>query len=253
MHPFTLDELPDEVSFEDGFERLMTVGGFPEPFLENNETNARRWRKERFDRILREDIQDLESLRYISDLQLLIKMLRTRVSGNIVVSQLANDLHVASQTIKHWMEILERMYLIFSVKPYTGKLARAIHKPPKVYFFDNADVEGDNGARFENLVATHLLKRLHFLEDKMGFVYELRYLRDKEGREVDFVILKDGIVEELIEVKWRDDSVSKSLKYYTKKLNPPKSTQIIANLKRGYSLDGIEVVSMKEYCAGWEW
>ena len=106
---------------------------------------------------------------------------------------------------------------------------------------------GDEGARFENLVASHLLKRLHFLEDKTGYRYELQYIRDKEGREIDFVIVKEGEIEELIEVKLSDDEISRSLKYYTKKLNPPKSTQIVMNLRNSYDKDGIEVRSPLEY------
>src|SRR4030043_980295 len=112
------------------------------------------------------------------------------------------------------------MFLIFICRPYTKSLPRAVLKPPKVYFFDNGDVLGDEGARFENLVAASLIKRLHFLEDRDGYRYELRYIRDKEGREVDFAIIKDGKLEELIEAKYGDESVSKSLLYYAERLKP---------------------------------
>jgi predicted AAA+ superfamily ATPase len=97
-------------------------------------------------------------------------------------------------------------------------------KPPKVYFFDNGDVLGDEGARFENLVATSLLKRLHFLEDRDGYRYELRYIRDKEGREVDFVIVKEGELEELIEAKL-----------------------IVATIKRPYDKNQIKVIDPVSY------
>ena len=106
---------------------------------------------------------------------------------------------------------------------------------------------GNEGAVFENLVATHLLKRIHFFEDREGFRYELRYIRDKEGREVDFVILKEGMIEELIEVKFSDDKISKHLKYYAEKLNPPKVTQIVAKLKHPYSSGKINVVEPATY------
>jgi uncharacterized protein len=253
LHPFTIDELPDNISKEEGFQRLMTIGGFPEPFLAGDERQARRWRRERLDRVVREDIRDLESVKNIQNLSLLLELLRTRVGGTIVSSNLAKDIHVAPNTVKAWLEILEKMYLIFIVKPYTQSLPRAIQKPPKIYFFDNGDVIGDSGARFENLVATSLLKRLHFLEDYEGYRYELRYLRDKEGREVDFVILKDNLIEEIIEVKYNDDTLSKSLCYYTKRLNPPKSTQIVSNLKREYSKENILVTSLFKYFANPPW
>ncbi len=250
LHPFTLDEIPEGIPPKEAFKRLLTVGGFPEPFLDNNERSARRWRRERFDRILREDIRDLESVRNIQLLGLFLDLLRHRVGGLVTLSNLAGDLEISPKTAKAWLEILERMYLVFSVRPYTKSIPRAVLKPPKVYFFDNADVLGPEGARFENLVATSLLKRLHFLEDRDGYRYELRYIRDKEGREVDFAIVKEGLLEELIEVKFSDDKISKSLSYYTRRLNPKTATQIVAKLKHPYDKDGIRITDPITYFRG---
>lgn len=247
LHPFTLNELPNKISKADAFKRLMSVGGFPEPFLDASERTARRWRKERFDLILREDIRDLEKINEIQNIALLVDLLKTRVGSLIVVSNLAKDLQVAPNTVKRWIEILERMYLIFTVRPYTEKLSRAISKPFKVYFFDNADVDGDEGARFENLVATHLLKKIQFTEDFEGYRQELCFIRDKEGREVDFLITKDKKVESLIEVKWSDDQISKNLVYYSDKLNPGHSIQLVANLKREFSKNKLQVLSAINY------
>ena len=247
LHPFTLDEVPRGISPEEAFHRLMTVGGFPEPFLDGDERAARRWRRERFDRVLREDIRDLEQVRNIQLLGMFLDMLRHRVGGLVTLSNLADDLQISPKTAKTWLEVLERMYLVFSVRPYTRSLPRAVLKPPKVYFFDNGDVIGDEGARFENLIATSLLKRLHFLEDRDGYRYELRYIRDKEGREVDFLIVKEGKIEELIEVKFSEDNISNSLRYYAERLNPPKATQIVANLRRPYDKGKIKVTGPISY------
>jgi predicted AAA+ superfamily ATPase len=247
LHPFTLDELPKGVSPEEGFQRLMTLGGFPEPFISGDERVARRWRRERFDRVLREDIRDLESIRNIQLLGLFVDMLRQRVGSLITLSNIATDLQISPKTAKVWLDVLERMYLLFTVRPYTKSLPRAVLKPPKVYFFDNGDVLAGEGERFENLVATSLLKRLHFLEDRDGYRYELRYLRDKEGREIDFVIIKENRLEELIEAKWSDDEISKSLLYYAERLKPERATQITAHLRRSYSQGRIRVTDPLSY------
>ena len=247
LHPFTLDEIPGGISPNDAFQRLMQVGGFPEPFLDSNERTARRWRRERFDRVLREDIRDLESIRNIQLLGIFLDMLRQRVGSSITVSNLASDLQISPKTAKSWLEVLERMYLVFSVRPYTKSLSRAVLKPPKVYFFDNGDVLSGEGERFENLVATSLLKRLHFLEDRDGYRCELRYIRDKEGREIDFAVIKEGRLEELIEVKFSDENISKPLLYYAERLKPQKATQIVANLKRPYDKGGIRVIDPISY------
>lgn len=235
LHPFTLSEIPEKIRPEDALRRLMTVGGFPEPFLDNDEREARRWRRERFDRVLRDDVRDLEPLRDIQTLSLFVEALRARVGSPVVLSNIAQELQVAPKTLKHWLEILEKMYLVFVVRPYAKSSPRALLKPPKVYFFDNADVVGDEGARFENLVATHLLKKLHYLEDRDGYRCELRYIRDKEKREVDFAVLKDGVLTELIEAKLSDDAVSRHLQYYAERLKPERAVQIVLNLRRPYS------------------
>lgn len=253
LHPFTLDEAPAGLEQQDIFNRLMTLGGFPEPFFSNDLRESRRWRKERFDRVLREDIRDLESIKKIQGLSLFLDLLRQRTGGMVVVSNLAQDLQVAPQTAKSWLSVLERMYLIFRVNPYTQSIPRAILKPPKIYFFDNADTVDDVGARFENLVATTLLKRLHFLEDYEGYRCQLCYIRDKEGREVDFAIIRDGVLEELIEVKYSDESLSRSLSYYVNKLKPKKATQIVATLKDPYDKNGIHVTSPFLYFAQAVW
>ena len=247
LHPFTLDEIPEGISRKEAFNRLMSVGGFPEPFLDGDVRAARRWRRQRFDRVLREDVRDLESVRNIQLLSLFLDLLRHRVGGLITLSNLAEDLQISPKTAKSWLEVLERMYLVFAVRPFSKSLPRAIVKPPKVYFFDNGDVLGDEGACFENLVATSLLKRLHFLEDHSGYRYELRYIRDKEGREVDFAIIKEGRLEELVEVKHSDENISRSLIYYAERLEPDRATQIVANIRRPYDMGGIRVTDALSY------
>ncbi len=158
----------------------------------------------------------------------------------------AGDLQVAPATLKRWLGALERMYLLFTVAPLTKGVPRAIQKPPRVYFFDTGDVLGDEGARFENFVATHLLKYCHFLEDRDGYKYELRYLRDKEGREVDLVITKDGVVTELYECKWSESQFDPALRYYAERLNPKRAVQVVATERStfrqgslGSSRDGV--------------
>lgn len=249
LHPFTLTELPKGISKEEGFKRLMTIGGFPETFLDNNEREARRWREERYDKIIKDDIRDLENIKDIQTMGLLLHLLRERVGGMIVVSNLARDLQVSPTTVAKWIEIFEKMYLIFTVKTFTKNLPRALSKPFKVYFFDNADVVGDEGARFENLVANHLLKNCHFQQDYTGEKWELCFLRDKEHREVDFVVLKDKVIQEIIEVKWSDKMISPSLLYFGEKLNTPKAIQLIGDIRTTSTKNRLTITNPIQYFA----
>lgn len=247
LHPFTLSELPPKMSKTEAFTRLMNVGGFPEPFLDNDPREARRWREERYDRIIKDDIRDLENVKDVQSMSLLLQLLRERVGGLIVVSNLAQDLQVSPTTVSKWIEIFEKMYLIFTLRTYTKNLPRALTKPFKVYFFDNADVIGDEGARFENLVASHLLKKCHFHQDYTGEKWELGYLRDKEHHEVDFIISRDGKIQELVETKWSDGNVSPSLLYFAEKLKVPKAVQLVANGRKTFSKGKLLQTSPLDY------
>lgn len=253
LHPLTIDELPPNISADEGLERLLTLGGFPEPFLGADERLARRWRRERFDRILQEDIRDLEPIRHIQLLGIFIELLQERVGGLITLSNLATDLQVSPQTAKEWLGLIERMYIAFPIYPFTKNIPRAILKPPKVYFYDNADVSASGGGRLENLVATHLLKRLHFIEDYHGYRCSLHYIRDKDGREVDFLTVIDGKIMDLIEVKQSDSALSSSLLYYSKLLKPQNTIQLVENLKNSFHKDNVLVTNLIEYFKNPPW
>lgn len=247
LHPFTMDEAPKKMTKQVVFKRLMEVGGFPEPFFDNDDREARRWREERYERIIKDDIRDLEHVKDIQSMSLLLQLLRERVGGLIVVSNLAKDLQVSPITVAKWIEIFERMYLIFTLRPYSKNLPRSLTKPFKVYFFDNADVIGDEGVRFENLVAAHLLKKCHFNQDYTGEKWELGFLRDKEQHEVDFIIIRDGKIQQLIETKWAEEQLSSSLIYFGEKLNAPKVVQLVAKNQKSFSKNRFLVTNPYDY------
>lgn len=253
LHPLTIDELPNNISRVEGYQRLLNLGGFPEPFIMNNEREARRWRRERFDRILREDIRDLESIRNIQILSLFVDALRERVGRIITLSNIAEDLQISPKTAKSWLTLIEKMYIAFPIYTYTQNVPRSILKPPKVYFYDNGDVIEKNGTWLENLVATTLLKRLHFIEDYHGYRVSLHYLRDKDGREIDFVTQINNMPFELIKVKSSDTVTSSSLKYYSEKLKPKHTVQIIGNLERPFSKNGILFTNPIDYFKNPPW
>jgi uncharacterized protein len=257
LHPFSLDELPSGMTPRAALDRLLRFGGFPEPFLADDEREARRWRNARFDRVLQEDVRDLESIKNIQKLRLFLDLLRERVGGLVVPSNLARDVGISPTTAAQWLQVLERMYLCFAIYPEATASATSLQKPPKVYFFDNADVlatptQADtSGATFENLVATHLLKRLHFLEDEHGHRCALRYLRDREGREVDFAVFVDGQLTDLIEVKTHDSTLHKPLRYFGKRLRERfpnlRLTQIVRDLEHPYDDQDVRVCSPLHY------
>ncbi|MFH0763847.1 MAG: ATP-binding protein [Candidatus Omnitrophota bacterium] len=250
LYPLSVRELKADAAPRDALQQIMTLGGFPEPFFSRSEEFSKRWRKQHLERIIREDVQDLEPIKNISSLFLLVDLLRERVGSRISYASLSEDLQVSPHTVKHWIQILEHMYVLFVVTPYHRNLARAILKEPKIYFYDTGAVIGDTGARLENAVAVCLRKWLHFLEDIKGSDVQLCYLKDKEKREVDFLVEIDRKTDLLIEVKVSDESLSQSLFHYHKKLKPRESVQLIQTAARARTTHGIFVTPAADWLAG---
>lgn len=254
LHPLSLKELGVGKTAgkpEEALEGMLKLGGFPEPLLKGSETWARRWRRSHLDRILREDLLDLEPVRNLKGVEVLVALLAQRVGSTISFASLARDLEVSPHTVKHWVEVLERLYVIFVVTPFSKNLARGLLKEPKIYFYDTGRVEGP-GARFENLVACHLLKRCHYLEDVEGHRCALHYVRDREKREVDFLVVRDSSPELLLEAKLSDGKLAPSLKYFHQRIKPRRSIQLVKELGREVFPEGVEIRRASSWLAGLE-
>jgi predicted AAA+ superfamily ATPase len=227
LHPFCLGEDPLQLPLDERFERFLNRGGFPAPYLATHEDDVQRWRLQRWNLLLREDLRDLESVRNIQQVELLAELLRAHASGMLSYSNLAEDVQIAPKTAKNWVHTLEKLYLIFLVTPYAGTLKRSLSKTPKVYFTDPGDLmDQSEGARIENVAAVNLVKRLNYIEDAYGDRVGLHYLRDKEGREVDFVITLKNKPVALIEIKKTAQEISPALLYFKERLGNPTSIQL---------------------------
>jgi hypothetical protein len=250
LHPLDIKEVKTVLAPEAAFDRLMQFGGFPEPFLKGEAIFYNRWKKGHHDIILRQDLLDMESVRNISALETLIELMRRRVGSPVSHNSLAGDLQRDPKTIKRWLELLENMYVLFRVTPFHKNIARSLLKEPKYYFFDTGQVSGDEGSKLENLVACALLKELHFLEDTLGKSCVLHYLRDKEGREIDFLVVIDGRPELMIEVKWADDSLSRNFAVFFRYLPDTPGIQLVGKLDREKSFEsGARIVKAAPWLA----
>ncbi len=195
---------------------------------------------------MRDDVRDLERVREISLVEMLADALPSRVGSPLSIRNLREDLQVAHDTAERWIEILERLFVCFRIPPYGSPRIRAVKKEQKLYLWDWSAVE-DPGARFENLVASQLLKYCHFVEDTEGFRMELRYLRDTDGREVDFVVLRDRKPLFAVEVKPDDVSVSPALRYFRERTPIPRWFQTHLG-KKDVMVDGIRVLPFTTLC-----
>jgi predicted AAA+ superfamily ATPase len=242
--PFSLSEL-QHTHYEGNWERLLSRGGFPEPFLAENENDAERWRATYIDGLLREDVLDFEKILDLRAMKLVLDLLRHRIGSPISYQSIAEDVHIAPNTVKKYVAILEALYIVFRVPPFSKKIARSLLKEPKIYFFDSGLVP-DIGARFENLVATCLLKHAYSQEDKTGVPHDLYYLRTKDKLEVDFCLTKHGQITGMYEAKLSDDTLHPALQNFHAKYGF-SGKQIVGHLKRERVQNNIEIVSAARF------
>lgn len=260
LHPFSLGEMTEQRSvpeiqteLEIGhhsenelFLILDRFGGFPEPLFKQNVRTLRRWHNEKHNRLFREDIRDIENVRDITSMQLLGDMLPERVGSPLSINSLREDLEKSHRAVSGWLSILESFYYCFRIYPYTAKTYRSLKKEPKLYLWDWSEIDNE-AVRFENLVASHLLKFVHFLEDYEGYRADLYYLRTVEKKEVDFLVTIDNKPWFCVEAKVNEESVSPNIRYFLERMNIPFSYQVVKKTGVDRFVSGVRVVSADRF------
>ncbi len=222
LHPYSLPELKYQAG---SLEQLMKFGGFPEPFTMANERNLRRWHIQRLNRLIRTDLRDWEDVKDLDKIFALAEELPNRVGSPLSINSLANDIEADFKTIKRWLNILSSLYYSYQIAPFGSTKIRAVKKEQKLFLWDWSQIENP-GIRFENMVGSHLLKYCHYLEDVEGYKMELRFLRDTDKREVDFVVLRNKKPLFAVECKHGEKSVSPHLFYFKERTNIPHFYQV---------------------------
>jgi len=231
LHPLSVREIlspslsdiqneihPPQMINEEDYNALLQWGGFPEPYLKRDLRFFNRWSKLRDQQLLQEDIRELTRVQEIGQLGILIHLLKNQSGQLTSFSKLAKKVRVSVDTIRRWFTILESLYYCYPIRPWTKNITRSILKEPKYYLWDWSQCQ-DDGARSENFIASHLLKAVHFWTDCGLGDYSLHYLRDKEKREVDFLVSKNGEPWFMVEVKSSMTAkLSKNLEVFAKQL-----------------------------------
>ena len=224
LHPLSLHELGEGAGVEE-FDTLFRFGGFPEPYLKANTRQWRRWQRERQSRVIQEDLINLEQVKEVSQLNLLADILPARVGAPLSINNLRGDLSVAFETAERWVTILENLYYCFRIEPFGLPRLRAAKKEKKLYMWDWSMCPRE-GVRFENLTASNLLKYCHRLEDREGDQMELKFIRDSQKREIDFVVVRNGRPEFAVECKSGDRKLSRNIRYFSERTAIPKFYQV---------------------------
>lgn len=239
MHPFSVAEvlsqdLPDpgrivrpaEPISEQDFSALWTHGGFPEPFIKRDIRFSRRWRTLRQQQLLREDVRDTTQIQQLGQLEMLATLLQARSSHQLIYSNLASQVQVSVDTMRRWIDMLSHLHFGFLVRPWFKNVSRSLRKEPKWFLRDWSSID-DPGDRAETFVACHLLKAVQGWADLGLGDFQLGYIRDKNQREVDFVVVRDGQPRLLVEVKQGEDKLSRPLCHFQRQLKVPFAVEVV--------------------------
>lgn len=250
LMPFSPAELAGVNQYlPESINRLMERGGFPEPFLAEDPIDADRWRMQYTDGLTRTDILDYERIHDFRAVQLVLELLRRRVGSPVSYTSIAEDAHIAPNTVRKYIELFEGLYIVFRVSPFLKNIARSLVKEPKVYFYDTGMVIGNAGVRFENMVAVSLLKHVCALQDYKGQPWRFQYLRTRDGDEVDFCLVRDDRAELMIEVKTADADIPSVLRKFYRRYKIP-ATLVVKELKREQVREGITIVDAEKFLQG---
>lgn len=263
LHPFTVAETstppPPDSIFDHShvsypLEDLLALGGFPEPLLRGREQEARRWSRLRIDRLVLEDSRDLLNISDANAFRTLIELVPERVGSLLSIHALYEDVGKAYATVRSWLQVLDALYFSFRIRPFAGKLARTLKAEPKLYLFDILRIPmEDIGRRLENLTALHLLKACQFWTDTAQGDYDLRFVRTRDGLEIDFLVLEDGRPWMMVECKTGETEPSIQLRRFGEMLKPKYQFQLVHGKKgyrREYPACGVTVIDYEMFFAG---
>ena len=251
LHPVSVREwcAQSGAKPEDALDRLLERGGFPEPFLAENAGDADRWRRQYLDDLIREDVVEFSRIHEVRAMRVFVEMLRERVGSPLSLASMARDLQVSPSTLAKYLGILEALYIVFTVPPYHRNVARAILKAPKVYFFDNGLVAGDEGARFENACAAMLLKHAHYLHDVEGRAASVHYIRDKEGNEIDLVLCINHAPVLFAECRHADSAVSHYMASVASRFPKARALRLVREIRQEEQRGAVSVVRAADWLA----
>jgi uncharacterized protein len=245
LHPLG----PGEIDEEKCLNKLIKFGGFPEPFYEADEVFWQRWQNLRQKRLIEEDLIYLENVKDLSNIEILMSILPSRVGSLLSYNSLREDLSCSHAAVKNWMRILENLYFHYMVTPYTGTILKSIKKEAKLFLWDWSLAE-NKGQRHENFVASMLLKFCHFREDAFGEKMSLHFFRAKDTREVDFIVCKKG--QPIFAVECKSNSTNLSPSFVSMRAHFPKipfyQTHLNSNeMHLDHPDTGIEIIPLSKF------
>lgn len=252
LHPISVREWCEQQGGtpEDALTHLFARGGFPEACLADDPVQADRWRAQYITDLVREDVLEFSRVQELGTMKLFVELLHERVGSPLSLASIARDLAVSPATLRRYLDILQALFIVFTVQPWHHNIARDLLQAPKVYFYDIGLVRGDDGLRFENAVACMLLKHVHFLADARGQATGLHYVRTKDGAEVDFALARDGELVQLIECKLSETQPHRALQRFATEFPQADAVQVVRHLRQDEQRGAVRITQAAAWLAG---
>lgn len=190
----------DQTTRKRDLEKWLIYGSYPGVWnLESNEEKSIKI-KQITTNYLYKDILEFNGIKNSETILKLLQALALQIGNEVSFNELARTIGISKQTVASYIDLLEKVFVIFSLRPYSGNMRHALSKKRKIYFLDvgirNAiinnhnplSIRDDEGKLWENFVIVEKYKS----QLGLGYKTNLYFWRTYEGQEVDLVEDKDG-------------------------------------------------------------
>jgi predicted AAA+ superfamily ATPase len=234
LFPLTYSEMVNHTNFVEETRMVphrLVFGYYPEVL--NNPGREEKILNDLSDGFLYKDILNLEGVKKSSTLQKLLQLLAFRIGSEISYISLANDLGINRLTVEKYIDILEKNFIVFSLKAFSKNQDNEVRKGRKVYFWDNGlrnrivrnfkpiELRDDVGALWENFVISERIKKNMYQNQYKGAFF----WRNTQQAEIDYLEVKNDEIE-AFEIKYNPNQKVRFTKSFIGKYNP-KSTIVI--------------------------
>lgn len=178
---------------------LVAAGSFPEALRMSSSNSRRRWFNGYLRTIIERDIRDFAEVRHATSLPRLATLVAARSGSPLVYAGIANSLDLSTETVRIYLSYFETTFLMSTVQPWSTNLVSRITKAPKIFLTDSglaahlvradADALAPPGHRMlGSLVETFVYTELLKLKSLTGDAFEIFHYRDRDAREIDFIL-----------------------------------------------------------------
>lgn len=226
-----------EVNFKQDYLSLLQYGSYPQVYLAQQKQV---FLQELFNNYIKKDIIEFLQISKPDVVQQLLGLLAHSSGQLLNFQQLAVDCRVNVETIRHYIDILEKTYVIKLIRPYVGNKRTELTSNPICYFIDNGfrnqalnnftpiENRTDSGLLVENMVFQELYK--YQIQERKN--WQIHYWRTKIGAEVDFVLKADYETILPVEVKYRNTAgltISRGYRSFIDAYEPKKGYVVTKN------------------------